>query len=98
VFQTVKCCEKFGRRMPAGSPAYEVRNQVVADFDGAMAGAEADQDTRGQIQSLVTRMAARDPDELMREVHHSERHFVCPGCRDRYLANPLNLAVGEALP
>jgi hypothetical protein len=36
-------------------------------------------------------MAERDPDELMREVYHTERHLLCPGCRDRYLANPLNI-------
>ena len=84
--------------MPAGSLAYEVRIQVSADFDGVLAEAEADQDTQGQIRSLVAEMAARDPDELMREVYHSERHLLCPRCRDRYLANPLNLSLGEDLP
>jgi hypothetical protein len=77
--------------MPAGSLAYEVRIQVCADFDGVLSEAEAHQDTQRQIRALVTEMDGRNPDELMREVYHSERHLLCPGCRDRYLANPLNL-------
>jgi len=32
----------------------------------------------------------------MRDVFHEERHLLCPGCRDRYLANPLNLPLPDA--
>jgi len=41
-------------------------------------------------------MADRDPEALLREVHHSKRHLLCPGCRDRYLANPPNLPLPKA--
>jgi hypothetical protein len=96
--RTTKRCEKCGLRMPAGSLAYEVRIEVCADFDGVLSEAETHQDARAQMQALVTEMTARDPDELMREVYHRERHLLCPGCRDRFLANPLNLPLREELP
>jgi hypothetical protein len=34
----------------------------------------------------------------MDDVYHSERHLLCPACRERYLANPLNLPLPETLP
>lgn len=78
--------------MQDGSLAYEVRIQVYADFDGVLVTPEADSEPADRaVRDLVTTMAERDPDELMREVYHTERHLLCPGCRDRYLANPLNL-------
>jgi hypothetical protein len=96
-FPMTKRCEKCGRRMPAGSLAYEVRIQVSADFDGVLPEAEGHQDARERMQALVKEMTERDPGELMREVVHSERHLLCPRCRDRYLANPLNLPLADGL-
>jgi len=40
-------------------------------------------------------MEQADPDALMRDVFHQERHLLCPACRERYLANPLNLPLSE---
>ena len=94
----IKRCEKCGRQMPAGSLAYEVRIQVCADFDGVLPEAEACRDTQAQMLALLAEMARRDPGELLREVTHSERHLLCPGCRDRHLANPLNLPLGNGSP
>ncbi len=95
--RTTKRCEKCGQQMPAGSLAYEVRIEVWADFDGVLPEAETYQDARAQMQALVTEMSARDPDELMCEVYHRERHLLCPGCRNRFLANPLSLPLREEL-
>jgi hypothetical protein len=30
-------------------------------------------------------------------VFHEEIHLLCPACRERYLANPLNLPLTEGL-
>ena len=95
---TFKRCERCGRQMPAGSLAYEVRIQVCADFDGVLPEAEAQSNAQAQMLALLTEMTQRDPDELLREVTHSERHLLCPGCRDRYLANPLNLPLRDGSP
>ena len=47
------------------------------------------------LRALAARMAGQDPDALMRDVYHSERHLLCRECRDRYLANPLNLPLPD---
>jgi hypothetical protein len=84
--------------MAGGSLAYEVRIQVYADFDGVLPVPEAGADPEVEMRQVVTAMAQRDPDALARDVYHSERHLLCPGCRDRYLANPLNLPLRETAP
>jgi hypothetical protein len=90
-----KVCERCGHWMQDGSLAYEVRIQVYADFDGVLAPPAAGTAPDAELRELVASMADRDPDDLMRDVYHSERHLLCPGCRDRYLANPLNLPLPE---
>ena len=87
-----KSCEKCGKKMPDGGLAYEVKIQVYADFDGVLPQVET------RLRELVAAMEEADPDELMQEVFHEEVHLVCRACRDRYLANPLNLALPESLP
>jgi len=90
-----KVCERCGREMRDGSLAYEMRIDVYADFDGVLAPPESGTKPDEELRELVASMAERDPAELMRDVHHSERHLLCPECRDRYLANPLNLPLTE---
>jgi hypothetical protein len=91
-----KLCERCGREMPDGGLAYEVRIDVYADFDGVLAPPGEGRTTEEELRELVARMADQDPDALMRDVYHSERHLLCRECRDRYLANPLNLPLPES--
>lgn len=93
-----KVCEKCGKEMPDGSLAYEVRIQVYADFDGVLPPMETTGELETRFGELVAAMDGVDPDTLMRDVFHKERHLLCRGCRDRYLANPLNLPLPETLP
>jgi hypothetical protein len=81
--------------MKDGRLAYEVRIDVYADFDGVLVPPEAGRKPEEELRELVARMADQDPAALMRDVYHSERHLLCPECRDRYLANPLNLPLRE---
>ncbi len=90
-----KICEKCGLEMPDGSLAYEVKIQVYADFDGVLPEVNTPEDLEARLQELVTSMEEADPDALMREVFHEEVHLVCRRCRDRYLANPLNLPLPD---
>jgi len=77
--------------MPDGGLAYEVRIQVYADFDGTLPETDTATDLEARRRDLAARLAGEDPESLMRDVYHAERHLLCRGCRDRYLANPLNL-------
>ena len=93
-----KTCEKCGKEMPDGGLAYEVKIQVYADFDGVLPRVETAEELEARLHELVAAMEEADPDELMQEVFHEEVHLVCRACRDRYLANPLNLPLPESLP
>ena len=90
-----KTCEKCGKEMPDGSVAYEVKIQVYADFDGVLPEAGTAEEVEARMRELVVGMEQADPDALMRDVFHQERHLLCPACRERYLANPLNLPLSE---
>jgi hypothetical protein len=91
-----KTCERCGKEMPGGGLAYEVKIQVYADFDGVLPEVETADELEARLRELVAATEGADPDELMRDVFHEERHLLCPGCRDRYLANPLNLPLPDA--
>lgn len=93
-----KTCEKCGREMRDGSLAYEVKIQVYADFDGMLTDEETATEREVRMRELVETMEESDPDVLMRDVFHEERHLLCPRCRERYLANPLNLPLPETRP
>jgi hypothetical protein len=93
-----KVCERCGHWMEDGSLAYDVRIQVSADFDGVLVPPEPGTRSDAGLRELVASLSERDSDELLREVYHSERHLLCPGCRDRYLANPLNLPLPDDVP
>ena len=86
-----KSCEKCGKELADGSLAYEVKIQVYADFDGVLPEGGSAEEQEARIRELVSGMEEADPDVLMRDVFHQERHLLCPACRERYLANPLNL-------
>ncbi len=91
-----KTCEKCGKVLADGSLAYTVRIQVCADFDGVLPELESREDPAEALRALAMRLSHADPAELMRDVYHSERHLLCPACRDHYLANPLNLPLPES--
>ncbi len=92
-----KLCEKCGRVLPDGALAYEVRIQVAADFDGVLPLEDDPAALSSRLTSLLRELEQANPDQLMRDVYHVERHLLCASCRDRYLANPLNLPLPEEL-
>jgi hypothetical protein len=90
----MKTCAKCRREMTDGSLAYEVRIEVAADFDGVL---PSEQEGSGPRRALLAALELVEPDAAMESVYHEERHLLCPRCRDRFLANPLNLPLPETL-
>ncbi|HTU01594.1 MAG TPA: hypothetical protein VMG58_07245 [Candidatus Sulfotelmatobacter sp.] len=91
----MKRCHKCRRQIPDGGLAYEVRIEVRADFDGTLPAARDAEDLDAHREELLQAMASRDEASLMAEVHHVETHLLCPRCRERFLANPLNMPLPE---
>lgn len=91
----MKICERCGRAMSDGGLAYEVRIEVRADFDGVLPSPEEVGDIPGRQRRLLDLLARTDPEAAMEDVCHEERHLLCPTCRERFLANPLNRPLPE---
>jgi hypothetical protein len=91
----MKRCDRCRRQIPDGGLAYEIRIEVRADFDGVLPTGEAAANVDACREELLQAMAGRDEASLMREIHHTETHLLCPRCRERFLANPLNVPLPE---
>ncbi len=83
--------------MQPGALKYLVRIEVLADWDGHLAVIEDDEERERAARSALKALEERDEDELLRDVYHRELHLLCKKCRDRYLANPLNIPLRETL-
>ena len=92
-----EACARCGTEMRPGSTKYIVRIQVLADWDGHLPAIEDAETLERAIRDALAAVEDRDEDELFREVYHSEVHLLCPRCRERFLANPLNASLPEAL-
>ena len=91
-------CARCGAALALGGSKYLVRIEVLADWDGHLAMIEDGEDRERAMREALAALEERDEDELLREVYHRELHLLCKRCRDRFLANPLNLPLPGALP
>ncbi len=91
-------CSRCGVAMRSGSVKYLVRIEVMADWDGHLTVVEDAEGRERAMRSALQALEDRAEDELLREVYHRELHLLCKGCRERYMANPLNLPLPETLP
>jgi hypothetical protein len=91
-------CARCGAALRPGGAKYLVRIEVLADWDGHLAMPEAEEEREQVMRETLAALEEQDEAELLRAVYHRELHLLCRGCRDRYLANPLNLPLPEALP
>ena len=89
-------CERCGAAMPLGALKYLVRIEVLADWDGHITAIEDEEERDRATRNALAALRDRDEAELLREVYHREVHLLCRGCRDRYMANPLNHPLPEA--
>ncbi|HTY07806.1 MAG TPA: hypothetical protein VMF29_01450, partial [Candidatus Edwardsbacteria bacterium] len=83
-------CDKCGAAIPAGGLYYEARIVLDQGFDGVIVVGPDD-----DLQSLVRRVDEQTrgvPERLLEQDVHKEMAFLlCPRCRERFAANPLNL-------
>lgn len=83
-------CDKCGAGIAAGSLFYDVAVVIDQGFDGVIAG-EPSADP-GELAADVDRQTRGVPARLLEEeVHKVLRYRLCPRCRERFAANPLDL-------
>ncbi len=91
-------CARCGAAMRPGTLKYLVRIEVLADWDGHLTVVEDAEERERALRSALAALEERGEDALVRDVYYRELHLLCKPCRDRYMANPLNLPLPEALP
>jgi hypothetical protein len=83
-------CSRCGAAFAPGALRYVVRIEAYADFDGVVAVEEA-QATAEAIRELLAVAAERSAEALEADVYAQAVHLLCKACRDRFMANPLDL-------
>ncbi len=69
---------------------YVVRIEVVAAYDPMEITADDLKESRiDEIRALLKRMETMDPQELEDQVYKKLTFDLCPGCRKKYIENPL---------
>jgi hypothetical protein len=83
-------CDKCGRAIPVGGLFYDLAITLDQGFDGVIAGEQG-----GDLPGLMRRLdeqTAGVPERLLEEdVHKVLRYRLCPRCREKFAANPLDL-------
>ena len=83
-------CKKCGRPLPLGCSFYEVKIAVQQGFDGIIEDSQAE-----DLKTLMAKLEGQTagvPEHILEEEVHKEFSFnICPRCKEKYCANPLNL-------
>lgn len=88
-------CHKCGRALPPGAAFYNVKISVQQGFDGVIEPGPAE-DLKSLV-SKIERQTAGVPEQLLEDEVHKEFDFVlCPRCREKYSANPLDLPLDSS--
>lgn len=83
---------KCGKELPEGSLKYVVDIRVYADFDGVLNFPKGD--IEEEVHRLMEEIEQMDPHELEKEVYQELGFFLCKGCRDRFMEDPLSRGEG----
>ncbi len=85
-----KKCSKCGRTLGPGEQAYRLLISLVSDFDGVITD-DSLSDAESIVEETKTKTEGVPSDLLEEEVHKEFSFMLCPQCKERYCANPLNL-------
>lgn len=83
-------CHKCNRALPIGASFYHLRISVEQGFDGVIEAGPAEE--LKTLMAKIDRQTSGVPEQLLEDEVHKEYAFVlCPRCREKFCANPLNL-------
>lgn len=88
-------CHKCQRPLPPGGSFYQLKVMLQQGFDGAIKLTNAS-DLAGLLKKIDDQTAGV-PEQLLEDEVHREFHFwLCPRCKEKYCANPLNLPLDKS--
>ncbi|MCU0606632.1 MAG: hypothetical protein MUF78_04265 [Candidatus Edwardsbacteria bacterium] len=87
---TTRRCHKCGRAIAAGGLFYQVGITIDQGFDGVIADAP-DADPAALARQIDERTRGVPERLLEEDVHKVIDLLLCPRCRERFAANPLDL-------
>src|SRR5262245_4189391 len=84
-------CDGCGKELRQGEKRFVVKIEVFAAHDpGALSEEDLDEDHMEAVGEMIRQMEESDePAEVDPACHHL-RYDLCPGCRARYLRDPLS--------
>ncbi|HEU5393468.1 MAG TPA: hypothetical protein VFV36_01570 [Candidatus Methylomirabilis sp.] len=86
-------CDRCGRDLLPGDPAWILRLEAYADFDGTLWDLDEEMleaELQGLLAELEEAAAGETAATLEEEVYLKRLYRLCRACRDRWTANPLN--------
>lgn len=83
-------CSRCSRDLNPGDQAYCLQISVMSDFDGVILQ-EGSSTAQALLEEIRRRTEGVPADLLEEEIHREFSFLLCPECKGRYCANPLNL-------
>lgn len=91
-------CDRCQRDLPPGDPAWILRLEAYADFDGILRDLD-EEILEAELRALLEKVEQTPDGEattiLEDEVYLKRLYRLCGACRERWVANPLNLPLPE---
>jgi hypothetical protein len=83
-------CDLCGKELPDGAERHVVKIEVFAAHDpAALTEADLDEDHVEAVGQLLQDAEDAGTEETLEPVSRQIRYDLCPGCRERYLRDPL---------
>jgi hypothetical protein len=92
-------CSGCGKRFVRKAASWNMLIKLWADFDGDIDYADkSDKEIDATLDRLLERISYLDAKTLEDEIYQEIRFRLCKDCRDRFVANPLNLPIMQPPP
>lgn len=88
-------CNKCQRPLPPGSSFYQLKVMLQQGFDGVIKLTNG-MDLANLLKKIDDQTAGVPEQLLEGEVHREFLFWLCPRCKEKYCANPLNLPLDKS--
>lgn len=82
-------CAKCKKIILPGRGRYRVKIEILSDFDGIIPF-DPSIDPKKEIEKIEQELKTLPPELIEEEVHQEFTFIICPSCKEKFSANPLN--------